>query len=556
MNSQQKYKPIVEETRRWPVVVLSRNSETFIEDVRKEAIVRIKEITGSKAVLIEELETTLYREKLRVKRNPWKVDPPDDMDFWNDVRSRLVGISTNGSEESDIDQILDEIVDRYANEILSKFKPSSYRFARRVVKFGFGRLLNASRVKGWGSLWSKKYTLNDKILIEGEVDQLRNLGNKGTVVMVPTHFSNMDSILVGWVIHSMGLPPFIYGAGLNLFNISILAYFMNSLGAYKVDRRKKNMIYIETLKAYSNVAIQKGCHSLFFPGGTRSRSGKIERHLKRGLLNSVVDAQRIIYENDNPEGPKKVFVVPVTLNYHFVLEAPALINQYLKIKGQERYYVENDEYSSSYRILKFLFKFFTKGSDISVSVGQAMDVLGNHVDFEGNSLDGSGRKISTRDYFMKNGVVTYDKQRDEEYTKRLSKVIVDDYHRIGAVFSSHLVAFTAFEILSKRYSKLDLYNLLRLPDDDIIIEYEEFKESFSKLREVIFQWHKEGKINISNRLKGDIDAVIKLGINNVGMYHASRPLIITKDKNISSQSLNTLYYYRNRLDGYGLEEYL
>ena len=87
--------------------------------------------------------------------------------------------------------------------------------------------------------------------------------------MVPTHFSNLDSILIGWVIHVLGLPPFIYGAGLNLFNIKILAYFMNSLGAYKVDRRKKNPIYLEALKSYSNLAIQEGAHSLFFPGGTR-----------------------------------------------------------------------------------------------------------------------------------------------------------------------------------------------------------------------------------------------------------------------------------------------
>src|SRR3546814_15272144 len=56
-----------------------------------------------------------------------------------------------------------------------------------------------------------------------------------------------------WVIHSLGLPAFIYGAGLNLFNRKIFAYFMNSLGAYKVDRRKKNLPYLETLKTYSTL---------------------------------------------------------------------------------------------------------------------------------------------------------------------------------------------------------------------------------------------------------------------------------------------------------------
>jgi len=88
-------------------------------------------------------------------------------------------------------------------------------------------------VKGFGSLFSNQYTLQDKIQITGQTAQLRELATKGTVVMVPTHFSNLDSVLIGWIISVLGMPPFIYGAGLNLFNISIFAYFMNALGAYK-----------------------------------------------------------------------------------------------------------------------------------------------------------------------------------------------------------------------------------------------------------------------------------------------------------------------------------
>ena len=85
---------------------------------------------------------------------------------------------------------------------------------------------------------------------------------------------------------------------------------------------------------YSNVALQKGAHSLFFPGGTRSRSGMIEKQLKLGLLSTSVEAQRNLYL-ENPEGEvRKIFVVPVTLNYHFVLEAPDLIEDYLQVTGK------------------------------------------------------------------------------------------------------------------------------------------------------------------------------------------------------------------------------
>src|SRR5690606_36682870 len=153
------------------------------------------------------------------------------------------------------DELLHRIVARYANEIAGNFKPSSYRLAREVVKFWFSRLLNGARVKKFGAFFRNQYTLRDKIHIVGKAKHLRRLARRGTVIMMPTHFSSLDSILIGWVIHSLGLPAFIYGAGLNLFNIQILAYLMISLGAYKVDRRKKNLPSLETLKAYSTLAI-------------------------------------------------------------------------------------------------------------------------------------------------------------------------------------------------------------------------------------------------------------------------------------------------------------
>ena len=384
---------------------------------------------------------------------------------------------------------------------------------------------------------------------------IRALAKQGTVVMVPTHFSNLDSILIGWVIHSIGLPAFIYGAGLNLFNIKILAYFMNSLGAYKVDRRKKNLPYFETLKTYSNLAMQKGAHSLFFPGGTRSRSGLIEKQLKLGLLSTAVEAQRSAYMS-NPGGVvKKIFVVPVTLNYHFVLEAPDLIEDYLQVKGKDRYFPEQDNYGS-FQLIKFLFKFFTKGSNISVSIGPGLDVLGNYVDEEGNSLDTNGKTIDTRDYFLSNGEVTEDKQREEEYTRMLSQKVVKEYHRIARVFASHIVAFIAFEMWQKKHPKLDLFSLLRLPEEDLELDYEEFKETFKRVRKEIYRLKEESQVYYATHVRGDADIVIKRGLDNVGIFHLKRPVLKNKKGNIITQDLSVLYYYHNRLVGYDLEKFI
>ncbi len=554
------YEPILPKKDEWPVVKLSKNRKEFVRKVADASKKSVLEITaGNMDLLREELETTLYREKLRIKQNPWAVDPDDEKEFWGKVKSSLVQLSAEGSltktqKKKKYLEILDDISMRYSEEIASNFIHSHYKVTRRIVTFGFSRLLNAARVKGFRSIFSNQFSLQDKIQIVGETDQIRELASKGTIVMVPTHFSNLDSILIGWIISVLGLPPFIYGAGLNLFNISIFAYFMNALGAYKVDRRKKNLVYLETLKTYSSEALQFGVHSLFFPGGTRSRSGMIEKKLKLGLLSTAVEAQRANFERGEDDVSGKIFIVPVTINYHFVLEAPILIQEHLSMTGQERYYKESDEFSTSYKISKFLVKFFTKGSDISVSIGKALDVLGNYVDNDGNSIDRNGRKIDTKDYFLYNGKVTVDAQREEEYTYHLGKRIVEEFHKINRVFSSHLVAFTAFQMIKRENKKMDLYNLLRLPEEDVVIIYQGFKEECQKVLNKIHELEADSKVQIAPHMKMDIDSIIDHGFANLGMYHAKRPLIKNSMGNIETQDLNLLYYYHNRLHGYDLEK--
>jgi glycerol-3-phosphate O-acyltransferase len=557
-NKNKQYKPILDSIPDWPVYKLSQNRKEFIEEVAQRAFDRVTHLRPTVKQLIDELEATVYREQQRMKRNRWRVDPEDEPRFWAKIKSELLSLSTSTPEEQETKakELLKRIVSRYADEIAGNFKPSQYRVTREVVKFWFARLLNGARVKKFGAFWRNQYTLRDKIQIVGKVKHLRRLARKGTVVMVPTHFSNLDSILIGWVIHSLGLPAFIYGAGLNLFNIKIFAYFMNSLGAYKVDRRKKNMPYLETLKLYSTVALQKGAHSLFFPGGTRSRSGTIEKQLKLGLLSSTIEAQRNLYLEAKPgEEVRKIFIVPVTLNYHFVLEAPDLIEEYLSSKGQDRYLPEADKYGS-WQLLQFMFKFFTKGSSISVSIGHGLDIMGNYVDDDGNSVDEQGRSIDTRDYFVTNGELSADRQREDEYTRMLGQKIVKEYHRINRVFASHLVAFVAFTMWQKRHPKLDLFGLLRLPEEDLFLPYEEFRDTCKRVRKQIYRMKIDNKVNIASHLKGDLDDVIKRGLYNVGIFHLKRPLLRNRDGNIITRDLNTLYYYHNRLVGYELDKFI
>jgi glycerol-3-phosphate O-acyltransferase len=66
----------------------------------------------------------------------------------------------------------------------------------------------------------------------------------------------------------------------------------------------------------------------------------------------------------------------------------------------------------------------------------------------------------------------------------------------------------------------------------------------------------EGKLDIATHLTEDIDHVIALGIDNVGMYHSRRPLLKNRNGNIITQDLNNLYYYHNRMEGYNLGKHV
>ena len=388
--------------------------------------------------------------------------------------------------------------------------------------------------------------------VAGNVELIRSLIKEGTVVVVPTHFSNLDSILIGYALDTFaGLPSFSYGAGLNLYNTGYTAYFMNRLGAYRVDRRKKNDIYLETLKAMSMLSVKRGTNSLFFPGGTRSRSGSLEKRLKLGLLSTTVEAQRALFEEGQN---KKVFIVPLVLGYHFVLEGRFLIEEHLRRSGKEQYINTKDESYSSWKILKFAWQFFSEGNDITVSFGQPMDVLGNPVNEKGESFDQYGNPIELEAYFMREGRVVADYQRESVYTTLLAEKIVTRYHKDNIVLTSHLVAFVAFQWLEHQNPELDLYGLLRLPPEDYIFPKEILEAIIADLQKVLFEMKENGNIRLPSELDWPPDRVLRDGMSHLGTYHIKKPLLYNKKGQIISHSFTLLYFYHNRLDNYSLDK--
>ncbi|MCO5232740.1 MAG: 1-acyl-sn-glycerol-3-phosphate acyltransferase [Chitinophagales bacterium] len=549
--------PVISNIQDWPIARIARHQDEIIEDVSEESLNQIIHLTQQSKSIRDLIAQAVYLEKIRLKDDPWDVDPEDESEFWAKVKKRLSSYDPILTDKNEVQKIENDllklIIKRYTEEIIGNFDPKLYWFAQQTLPIFFGRLLSASS-GGIKSIFKPKMALKDRLFITGPIEKIRQLSTKGTVILVPTHFSNLDSIIIGYGMTTIGLPAFQYGAGLNLFNSRILGYFMGNLGAYKLDRRKKNLIYIETLKAYSRINVYKGAHTIFFPGGTRSRAGSIEKDLKLGLVGTVIEAQRMHFEKEANDNAHKIFILPLTVSYHFVLEASSLISEHLKRTGKEQFIIADDPFQSARAIFKFFWELFSASSDITLSFSEPMDIFGNQVDDEGNSIDKFGNKIDIKSYFSRNGVIAKDSQREQVYTKMLGDIILKKFMTANTVYSSHMVAFVAFEILKKKFNETDIFTILRLTEEDREIPWDDFVFTCNRVRDELYQLNNHNKVKLAPHMTLEMEDIIEHGIRNVGLYHTLSPIYRTKEGNISSEDLKLLYFYHNRLEGYGLQK--
>ncbi len=575
------YSRVIERIEDWPIYRLSKDRTEFLREIDEFTFRRI--VSRHRKDLADVILKAMYQERIRIKEDPWKVDPPNERQFWNKISKKLIkkSLGRDEPEAKEVnEELLQKIIHRYSEEIVGTFQIGTFRFAQRFLTAFFNRIFNAAVGRSLRAIFRGRRHLYERLNIVGEVDAVRELFQHGTIVVVPTHSSNLDSILVGYTMDQiMGLPSFSYGAGLNLYNFGPAAYFMNRLGAYRVDRRKKNPIYLETLKAMSNLSIQRGVNSLFFPGGTRSRAGELETDLKMGLLGTAVEAQRAMCQKGgglraegggwrvegrgsalhpqpstlNPQ-PQKVFIIPIVLCYNFVLEAPFLIEQHLRSTGKENYIRLKDDGKSIRGWLRFVWRFFTTTSDITLSVGKPMDVLGNFVDGQGRSFDRFGNELDIRDYFTSKNEVNEDRQREEEYTKLLAERIAGRYQVENVALSSHLVAHAVFQMLVHQNPKLDLFGILRLPPDDYVFPFAAVEDVVEQMQTRLVEMEQLGKIRLAPELHRSADDVVRDGVQNLGTFHAEKPLLFNKSGDVISLNFRVLYFYHNRLSSYGLSQ--
>ena len=166
-------------------------------------------------------------------------------------------------------------------------------------------------------IWSRIY---DGIhYADEDIERLREAARRGPLVLVPSHRSHVDYLVMSQVMLKAGLLPPLVAAGDNLSFFPLGPIFRRG-GAYFLRRSfKGDPLYAAVFRAYVRKLFVEGFSQEFFIEGGRSRTGKTLPP-KLGLLSMLVDAYLESREED-------AIFLPCHISYERVIEAGSYIGE-------------------------------------------------------------------------------------------------------------------------------------------------------------------------------------------------------------------------------------
>ncbi len=479
--------------------------------------------------LADLLEDALYQERKRLQRAPAE---PETEAVLEDLARSLVRGDRSAREQAGL-----RLVSLWAEEVHGHFDPGVYKVATRVLPRALTGLLSGrpDRLRDW------ELSRSGRLAVRGDIGWIAELSREATLVLVPTHVSNLDSPLIGLALYLAGLPPFTYGAGLNLFSNPVVGWWLGRLGAYTVDRTKRARLYKEVLKDYSVRCLTTRHHSLFFPGGTRSRSHEIETHVKKGLMGTGIVAWQEMLEAGRPDS--EVYFVPLTLSFTLVLEAATLIQDHLAEAGKQRYIITDDEFAQPRELASFASRVLDLDAAAVAHFGQPVDVLGRPV--ARDPVERAEQAAVRRGYVCdRNGKVERDTQRDMEYTNRLGDALVDAWPRNADVLSTHLAARAAWRVYAAAEGTTDPFRLIQQPSDkrrlrrDVVLD--ELRRELARVEERV------QKGQLDTLMPESAEDILGEALDRFGRYHRSHALEQQGDELFIADP-TLCVYYQNRL---------
>ncbi|MFQ5526726.1 MAG: 1-acyl-sn-glycerol-3-phosphate acyltransferase [Thermoanaerobaculia bacterium] len=201
-----------------------------------------------------------------------------------------------GREQDMPRELVMQKVEKYAREIVPSFNAYIY--------FRLGYWLSRRLAR---ALYRVRLGYSDE-------DSLAQVQPDSTIVFVMNHRSNMDYVLVSYLVAERTALSYAVGEWARIFPLESL---LRSMGAYFVRRKSRNDLYRRVLARYVAMATREGVTQAVYPEGGLSRDGTLGVP-KLGLLDYML-------RSFDPQGPRDVVFVPVGLNYDRVLEDRTLL---------------------------------------------------------------------------------------------------------------------------------------------------------------------------------------------------------------------------------------
>ncbi len=192
-------------------------------------------------------------------------------------------------------EVAQEKAYEYAKEIVPKFNAYMY--------FKFGHWLSKTITR---LIYRMKVGFYD----EGE---LKSIDPKSSVVFVMNHRSNMDYVVVSFLV--MNRTALSYAVG-EWARVWPLAPLIRSMGAFFVRRNSNNPLYRKVLERYVHYSTRAGVSQAVYPEGGLSKDG-ILKTPKLGFIDYLL-------RDFNPEKDRDIVFIPVGLNYDRVIEDRSL----------------------------------------------------------------------------------------------------------------------------------------------------------------------------------------------------------------------------------------
>ncbi len=154
---------------------------------------------------------------------------------------------------------------------------------------------------------------------EPGIERLRERAREGTLVLLPSHKSHMDYVVLAWILYRRKVPLPLVAAGDNL-NFFPLGPVFRRAGAFFIRRKfQGDRLYSAVVDAYVRRQLREGAPFEFFLEGGRSRTGKLLPP-KLGLLSLVVDAALAV-------PTRTTWFCPVSIGYERFVEEEAFVRE-------------------------------------------------------------------------------------------------------------------------------------------------------------------------------------------------------------------------------------